>query len=207
MAISPDSKWAITKRAKGGPLNLVPTGAGETKELTHDAVSYGGARFFPDGKRLLASGIETGHGGRDYVIDLSSGDSKPVTPEGMAGVQLSPDGKSVAVRAADGKRGIWSLEKGEFRAIPGLEAKDYVIGWTLDGESVYVAPFVRGAKVIPVFRANIETGKMEPWKSFGAEIGAQGATLVPPHLSSDGAAYAYIYSRTLSEAYVVTGLK
>src|ERR1700728_2235168 len=109
MAISPDTKWAITRRAKGGPLNLVPTGAGESKQLTHDAVTYGGARFFPDGKRLLAYGIEAGHGGRDYLIDLSSGDSKAITPEGTSGVVISPDGKSIAVRAPDGKRGIWSL--------------------------------------------------------------------------------------------------
>jgi hypothetical protein len=82
-----------------------------------------------------------------------------------------------------------------------------VIGWTQDGGSVYVAPLVRGAKAVQVYRANIQTGKMEPWKSFGAEMGTQGATLVAPHLSSDGSAYAYLYVRTLSEAYVVTGLK
>src|SRR5271168_1027454 len=207
MAISPDTKWAITREAKGGPLNLVPTGAGESRPLTHDAVSYDGARFFPDGKRVLAYGIEAGHGGRDYVIDLSNGDSKPVTPEGTAGMVISPDGKSVAVRAPDGKRGMWSLEKSEFRPIPGLESKDSIIGWTLDGGSVYVAPLKRGAKAVQVYLANIETGKMEPWKSFGAEMGAQGAALVAPHLSSDGTAYAYLYVRTLSEAYVVTGLK
>ena len=86
MAISPDGKWVITKPAKGGPLSLVPTGAGEARPLTHDAISYGTVRFLPDGKRLLASGIEAGHGGRDYLIDLSSGDSKPITPEGIAGV-------------------------------------------------------------------------------------------------------------------------
>ena len=40
-AISPDGKWVITKPAKGGSLNLVPTGAGEARTLTHDAVSYG----------------------------------------------------------------------------------------------------------------------------------------------------------------------
>jgi eukaryotic-like serine/threonine-protein kinase len=207
MAISPDTKWAITKQAKGGPLNLVPTGTGESRPLTHDAVSYDRARFFPDGKRVLAYGIEAGHGGRDYVIDVSSGDSKAVTPEGTAGVEISPDGKNVAVRAPDGKRGIWSLEKSEFRPIPGLESKDFIIGWTLDGESVYVAPVKRGAKTVPVYRANIQTGKMEPWKTFGADLGAQGATLVAPHLSSDGTAYAYLYVRRLSEAYVVTGLK
>src|SRR6202167_2915454 len=78
-AISPDGKWVVTKPAKGRELILVPTGAGESRQLTHDGVSYDGARFFPDGKRLLAYGIEAGHGGRDYVIDLSSRDSKAIT--------------------------------------------------------------------------------------------------------------------------------
>src|SRR5208337_1186713 len=104
-AISPDGKWVITEPAKGETLILVPTGAGESRQLTHDAVSYGPVHFFPDGKRLLASGIEAGHGGRDYVIDLSTGDSKPVTPEGISGTHMSPDGRSVAVRGPDGKRG------------------------------------------------------------------------------------------------------
>ncbi len=210
MAISPDGKWVITKPAKGGPLSLVPTGTGEARQLTHDSVSYGGARFFLDGKRLLASGIEAGHGGRDYLIDLSSGDSKPITPEGIAGTQISPDGKSIAVRGPEGKRGIWSLESGQFRPIPGLESGYAIIGWTPDGESVYVAPILHSAmatRSVTVSRANVLTGKMEPWKTFGEATGAGNATVVAPHLSSDGTAYAYLYDRVLSEAYVVKGLK
>jgi eukaryotic-like serine/threonine-protein kinase len=210
MGISPDGKWVITKPAKGGQLSLVPTGAGEARQLTHDAVSYGEVRFLPDGKRLLASGIEPGHGGRDYLIELSSGDSKPITPEGMAGVLVSPDGRNAAVRGPDGKRGIWPLEGSGFRPIPGLETGYNVIGWTADSESVYVAPIRRGAaaaKPVKVYRANIQTGKMEPWRTFGEETGAGVSSVVAPHLSSDGSAYAYLYVRVLSEAYVVTGLK
>src|ERR1019366_2527965 len=167
MAISPDGKWVITKPAKGGPLSLVPTGAGEARQLTHDAVSYSEVRFLPDGK-------------------------------------------SVVVRGPDGKRGIWSLEGGGIHPIPGLESGYNIIGWTADGGSVYVAPIRRGAqalKSVKVSRANIQTGKMEPWKTFGEETGAGVSTIVPPHLSSDGTAYAYLYVRVLSEAYVVTGLR
>jgi eukaryotic-like serine/threonine-protein kinase len=208
MAISPDGKWVVAEPAKGGPLNLLPTGAGEARQLTHDAVSYDLARFFPDGKRLLAYGIEVGHGGRDYVIDLSSGDSKPVTPEGISGVQVSPDGKNVAVRGPDGKRGIWSLEGNDFRPVPGLESRYTVIGWTQDGESVYVADNKRLlAKAAQIYRVNIETGKMEAWKTFGEQMSAGVSTVGAPRLSMDGSGYAYLYVRVLSEAYVVTGLK
>ena len=209
-AISPDGKWVITKPAKGGQLNLVPTGAGESRVLTHDAVSYGGVKFFPDGKRLLATGIEAGHGGRDDVIDLSTGDSKPVTPEGVAGTQLSPDGRSIALRGPEGKRGTWPLEGGEFHPIPGLDSGYGVIGWTPDGGSLYVVPIRRGAqaaKAVKVFRVNVQTGTMEPWKTFGEETGEGVSFISPPNLSSDGSAYAYLYGRVLSEAYVVTGLK
>jgi Tol biopolymer transport system component len=208
--ISPDGKWVITKPAKGGPLSLVPTGAGESRQLTHDAVSYGAVRFLPDGKQLLASGIEAGHGGRDYLIDLSSGNSKPITPEGMAGVQISPDGSSTVVRGADGKQGIWPLDGGGFHPIAGIESNGSVIGWTPDGESLYVAPDRRGAsaaKTVQVYRVNIQTGKMEPWRTFGEETGAGVSSVGAPRLSSDGSAYAYVYGRVLSEAYVVTGLK
>jgi hypothetical protein len=48
---------------------------------------------------------------------------------------------------------------------------------------------------------------MEPWKTFGEEKGAAVSSVVAPHLSSDGNGYAYLYVQTLSEAYVVTGLK
>ncbi len=84
---------------------------------------YGAVRWLPDGKQLLASGIEAGHGARDYLIDVSTGDSKPVTPEGISGVRLSPDGRSTAVQGADGKWGIWPLDGSGIRLIPGLDAK------------------------------------------------------------------------------------
>jgi len=206
-AISPDGKWVITKPSKGGPLSLVPTGAGESRQLTHDAVSYGSVRFLPDGKRALASGIEAGHGGRDYLIDLSSGDSKAITPEGIAGVVVSPDGRSVAVRGPDGKRGIRPLEGGGFQPIPGLDSHYSVIGWTADGGSVYVVANRGRATTAQVSRVNIQTGKIEPWKAFGAETSAGVSSVGAPRLSRDGNAYAYLYVRVLSEAYVVTGLK
>ena len=205
-AISPDGKWVITRPAKGGPLSLVPTGAGQSKTLTHDAVDYGAVRFFPDGKHLLASGIENGHGRRDYLIDLSNGDSKPITPEGVSGTHLAPDGRSTAVLQPDGKWGIWPLDGSGVHPIPGLDSNYYVAGWFPDGISLYAASS-RSAKTAKVYRVNTQTGKMDLWKTFGGEAGAGVTSTGAPHFSSDGKAYAYVYVRTLSEAYVVTGLK
>ncbi len=205
-ALSPDTKWAITKPARGGPLRLVPTGAGETRQLTHDNVSYSDAMWFPDGKHVLAAGIEGGHGARDYLIDIASGDSKPVTPEGVTGVGISPDGKSAVVMGSDQKWGIWPLDGSGMRPIPGLDSHYDVSGWTPDGTSLYVSSS-HPETPRKVYKVNLSTGKMDYWKTFGGntEAGVQGIS--PPMFSSDGSTYVYIYSRVLSEAYVVTGLK
>ncbi|HYK48711.1 MAG TPA: hypothetical protein VEU94_03225, partial [Terriglobales bacterium] len=63
-------------------------------------------------------------------------------------------------------------------------------------------------RVATVYRANITTGKMELWKTFGnsgTNIGITGVSA--PRMSTDGNAYAYVYSQSMSEAYVVKGLK
>jgi Tol biopolymer transport system component len=206
VAISPDAKWVITRPAKGGPLNVVPTGAGEARPLTHDNVAYDGARYLPDGKQLVAFGIEPGHGARDYLIDVSNGNSRPLTPEGFVGRLLSPDGRLVAVVGPDGTRGFWPLDGGGFRAIPGVDRRYGVVGWTPDGTAVYVVANHLGEKTVKLSRVNITTGKMDFWKALGDGL-PTGATAGAPLFSADGNAYAYDYEQTLSEAYVVRGLK
>ena len=205
--ISPDGKWVITKAKDQGILKMVPTGTGEARQITHDKISYGRVRYFPDGKQLLGSGIELGHGVRDYVIDLSNGDDKPITPEGVSGTQLSPDGRSVAVSGPDGKWAVWPLDGSGLRPIPGLDSSYNVIGWTADGTSVYASSSALRETAAKVYRVNVTTGKMELWKAFGENIPAGVVFVGAPHFSRDGSAYAYLYFQVLSQAYVVRGLK
>ena len=61
--------------------------------------------------------------------------------------------------------------------------------------------------VAKVYKINIQTGKMDFWKSFGEEKLAGSNGVGDLRLSTDGSAYAYVYVVTLSEAFVVTGLK
>ncbi len=204
--ISPDGKWVATRPAKGGPLTLVPTGAGDARQLTHDSVTYGTLHWMPDGKHMLAEGLEPGHGKRDYMIDLATGDSKAITPEGIAGTLLSPDGTKLIVFAKDSKLAIWALDGSGMRPIPGLDATYYPRRWSPDGASIYVASSKLQDKLARVYEVNLATGKMQLWKTFGQnEAGWEGAGA--PLFSADGSAYAYVYSTTLSEAYVATGLK
>src|SRR5271157_2717861 len=207
LAISPDARWVITQPAKGGPLSLVPTGAGEARQLTHDHVSYQIVRWLAGGKELLASGIEAGHGVRDYVIEVNNGTSRPITPEGVGGVHPSPDGRNTAVQGPDGKWGIWPLDGSGMRPIPGLDSNYRVSGWSPDGESLYVVSTRQREKTRNVSRVNTVTGKMEPWKTFGEGLAAGAVSVGGSYRSGDGGAYAYLYVQTLSQVYVVRGMK
>ena len=207
LAISPDAKWVVTQPPNGGPLRLVPTGAGEARQLTHDKVSYERVRWLAGGKELLVSGVEPGHGARDYVVAVSNGDSRPVTPEGVVGVVPSPDGRSTAVQGPDGKWGVWPLDGSGMRMIPGLDANYRLSGWSPDGASVIALPARQQSKSANVYRVDVVTGKMELARTIGEDLAAGSVSLSASYLSGDGGMYAYRYMQTLSQVYAVKGMK
>ncbi|MGA3104907.1 MAG: protein kinase [Terriglobales bacterium] len=213
LAISPDGRWVITQPAKGGPLRLVPTGAGEARQLTHDKVDYQKVRWLASGKQLLASGIEPGHGTRDYLVDLSDGRSKALTPEGVVGVVPSADGRKTAVLGPDGKWGIWTIEPNQSMSgakatpIPGLDSNYKVSGWSADGTSVLAVPVRQSSRTGNVYQVNSVTGKTDLWKTFGDSLPAGTAGIGGSFLSGEGGAYAYHYMQTLSQVYVIRGMR
>jgi serine/threonine protein kinase len=207
LAISPDGKWVITQAANGGPLRVVPTGAGEARQLTHDNMSYEKVRWLAGGKELLASGVESGHGARDYLIALGNGDSRAITPEGVVGVVPSLDGRSTAVVGPDGKWGIWPLDGSGLRPIPGLDSNYRVSGWSPDGASVFAVPTRQHDKTGSVYRVNTVTGKLQLVRTFGEGLAAGTVSIGGSFMSGDGGTYAYRYMQTLSQVYVVRGMK
>ncbi len=207
-ALSPDQRWVLSGVPKPPvQFTLLPTGAGELKELTHDQINRLWARWFPDGKRLLFAGDEPGKGVRLYIQDMSGGLPKPITNEGVNGslVAISPDGKQVALVGADQIPALLAVDSGEMHPIPGLVAGEAPIAWTSDGRSLYV--YRLGEVPATVNRVDLATGRKELWKQ-----------LVPPDVSGvtdissvlitpDGKNYVYEYGRTLSDLYLVNDLK
>jgi Tol biopolymer transport system component len=207
LAISPDKKWVVTQPAKGGPLSLVPTGAGEARPLTHDNVEYSTIRFLPDGKQLLALGVEPGHGVRDYLIDIATGASRAITPEGVRGVALSPDATATVVMTAAGTREIWPLNGGAPRPIPGVVPGESIGGWTADGKALYVVSQHPASGTPGVYIVSLGDGKRTFWKT-SSQMGTAGVS--GPgfwSIARDGKSYVYVYSRQLATAYVVTGMR
>jgi len=207
MALSPDGKWALARQnTNPAPLIILPTGVGEMRPVKDDGLNHTGAAWLPDGDHIVFSGIEAGHGMRLYMESLSDGKPKPITEEGVgASVILSPKGDLVADVGPDRKIYLYSTAGGEPRAVPETEVSEVPTGWSADGREIFV--IVRGQIPAQVFRVDIATGKRTLWKALEPADSAGIDTLGRVLLSSDNKSYVYSYVRTLSDLYLVEGLK
>ena len=100
MSLSPDARWVIAQKLNPPPAQLIlmPTGAGELRALTSDALTHDVARFLSDGKRFIFVGAEPGKASRIWVQNLDGGAPEAVTPEGIAGLLVAPDGTRLVAR-------------------------------------------------------------------------------------------------------------
>jgi Tol biopolymer transport system component len=165
-----------------------------------------GAKFFPDGKRILIRGNEPGHGFRLYALDVESGKARAFTPEGIpleSEIHVSPDGRRV-VSSLDGEDTvIYDVEGGPPQPVPALPRSDYAIRWCADGRSLFVRTVTTSS--LKVYRLDLATGRQEPWKEFSiTDIGAGGSAVIP---TPDGSAYVYSYTRYFSDLFIAEGLK
>ena len=206
-ALSPDGKWAIVRpNTPPAPLMLLPTGAGESKLLFHDSINHLSTRWLPDGKHVVFSGSEPGHGFRFYVEALDENKPRPISPEGVnPAVILSPKGDSVASTGPDGRIYLYPVAGGDPVAVRGAEPGEVPTGWSGDGKLLYVYRF--GEIPAIVFQINIASGERKPWKQLVPADAAGIDTIRGIELASDGKSYVYGYIRTLSDLYLVEDLK
>jgi eukaryotic-like serine/threonine-protein kinase len=208
-ALSPDAKWALSiiHFASEPQIVVLPIGAGEPKPLPREGLNVQRAEWLPDGKRILLTANETGHGARLYVRDLAGGKARAFTPEGYRSFQrtISPDGRFVAVRGPDQRNYLYPLEGGEPTPLPGLTAEDTPVGWTADGRSLYV--YRRGELPAKVYQFDVATGRKQLWKEL-MPADSSGVTEISRFCPTrDGKSYVYSYTRVLSDLYLVEGLK
>jgi len=208
LALSPDGKWVIS----GFPrppvqLAIFPTGAGEARPLTHDTINHVRARWFPDGKRVLFLGNEPEHGVRLYVQDVAGGKPRAISPEGVSATQfaISPDGKLVAAVGPDQKGYLYPVDGGDPRPIPGFPVGDTPAGWAGDGRLLFI--YRSGELPAKVYRLDLATGQKQLWRELMPADTAGVTSISPVLITRDAKNYVYEYSRTLSDLYLVEGLK
>jgi eukaryotic-like serine/threonine-protein kinase len=205
--LSPDGEWAlaVVHSASDPQLAAYPTGAGEPKVFSKEGISVFSASFLPDGKLILLTGSEPGRGPRLYLRDFAGGKPRAVTPEGYTAVgPVDPDGKWAVVDGPDRKRYLYPLSSGEPTPILGLDLEDGVAQVSLDGRFVYVR---RRAEVpMKVYRLELATGRKELWRTL-MPGDAAGVSNLSPLPTPGGESYVYNYIRTLSDLYLVEGVR
>jgi eukaryotic-like serine/threonine-protein kinase len=207
-ALSPDGKWVLGGLQRPPKqLSIMPTGAGEGRPLTHDAINHLRARWFPDGKRVLFLGNEPEHGLRLYVQDLESGKPRAISPEGVSATQfeISPDGKLIAAVGADQKGYLYPSDGGDPRPIPGFPQGDTPVAWTADGRSIMI--YRPGELPARVDRLDLATGQKQLWKELMPADRAGVTDIGPILITPDARTYVYEHGRTLSDLYLVDGLR
>jgi Tol biopolymer transport system component len=192
------------------PLVLYPTGVGDVKQLKDDGLNHMSGSFLPDGKHIVFSGNEPGHGARLYLESLDDAKPHPFSMEGVAGAGtggliLSPDGKTVAARGPDQKVYLFPVGGGDAKVVAAAQPGEFPTAWTSDGRSLLL--MTRGQIPAQVFRIDVASGQKTLWRSFEPADSAGIDTIRGVLVSSDNKAYVYGYTRTLSDLYLVRGLK
>jgi Tol biopolymer transport system component len=207
-ALSPDKKWVIIYTPSSpAQFRLLPTGAGETKTLTNDAINHQWARWFPDGKRFAFTGNEVGRGVHIYVQDLEGGQAKAISPEGVDALAfaVSPDGQYVVGIGPDQKGYLYPIAGGDPKAVNGMEPGDIPINFSTDGHSIYL--YRTGEVPAKVYRVELATGKKTVWKQIAPLDPTGVSTIGPILMTPDGQTYVYGFHRTVGDLYLVEGLK
>lgn len=207
-SLSPDGRWVVSVLSSPPQLVLLPTGAGHAIRLDRfqiDQYNFG-ASWLPDGKSIVFIGKEPGHSQRSYVQNIDGGAPRPVTPDGISGSLVSPDGKFVLASDLNVKKApsIYPLDGGASRAIPGLTDGERVLRWGIDGRSLYVCRY----RELPlrVFKLDVTTGHKELWKEIAPADSAGILGSLNPQVTPDGKGYVYQFTRSLSDLYLVSGL-
>ena len=199
---SHDVKWVSALSRERDALWVLPVGAGEARRLERGPIAlYGGfAEWLPDSKRMVFTAVENGSTERHSYVQAINGPPKRLR---RVMSRPSPDGTRCLCRDA-GKSGLCHLDSDTFELIP--NADDLTpAGWTADGKAFYA--YVRASKTFDVYRVDPATGVRTPFKAITP--GDQTGLIIIGGLgmSPTGNAFVYSVTRTLSQLYVLRGLR
>jgi serine/threonine protein kinase/Tol biopolymer transport system component len=203
--LSPNGQWVLAESGSPRKITLLPTGTGEARLLTDPKLDSSNAGWVPDGNSFVYSFAEPGHRARTYVANIQGGPPHPITPEGVTGSLVSPDGKYLL--GVDSQRQRWLFPLG------GGEAQKLNFNFSPDERGVMFfdkgkSLLIRNRSIpVKVTRLDLATGRREPFKEI-VPADPAGVQSIPLLLfSADGKSYAYSSLRVLSDLYVVDGLK
>ncbi|HEX3111625.1 MAG TPA: protein kinase [Thermoanaerobaculia bacterium] len=204
-SLSPDGKWvlSIPRNRKAPQIMMLPTGVGQPRQVTNDALSHRNARWFPDGKHILFQGNEPGHASRLWMQSIDGGPPLAVAPENVGGVLVTPDNTRVLGRGADRHYAFYPVGGGAPVPVPALQSNDVPIRFTPDGHSLFVSTFGKVPALLT--KVNLLTGERSVHRTVQPPDPSGLINVGPIYVTADGNTVVYSYTRLLSSVYLASG--
>jgi hypothetical protein len=203
---SPDGKWVggVTP-GQSNHFTLLPTGAGQSKEVPIAGLDKLLTVDFTSDGKLLLTGSEGGHGLRCYTRSMDGGPIRPITPEGSNVCRPSPDSRYIVASDSAGAITVYSVggDGQEPHSLPGTNGM-VPIRWA--GNQSVLA-FRTGELPAQVFLIDVASGNQRVIKTLAPGDRAGVSQLQTMAASPDGQSFAYSYQQVLYDLYVVEGLK
>ena len=164
------------------------------------------AQAFPTRRQAdFVVGNERNRPLRTYVVDISGGRPRAVTPDGVYATISSPDGKYLCGFDSAARLTLFPTEGGVRGCCQHRFPVSALSQWSADGRSLYV--YRAGDVPLQIYRIEIETGKMTPVRQLIPADRTGVVTIAPVVTNPEGTAFAYSYYQMFSMLYVISGLK
>ncbi|HVE71015.1 MAG TPA: protein kinase [Thermoanaerobaculia bacterium] len=208
--LSPDGEYVLAFRDElPGHLLLVPTGAGELREIPlRGPERIQSARFLPSGREIVVIGARAGEPLRLWRLPIEGGDALPVSEPIVNSwffFALAPDGERMAVLSEHDTPLICSLdpEIGAI-AVPGALRGDSPVHWP--SEHVLLV-CQREERQSQIFSIDLRSGARTFVRTMRPSDAAGVRGVFPIHYAAQNDSYVFGYRLLLSELFIAEGLR
>jgi WD40 repeat protein len=214
--ISADGRWVLSVTPSAPRrVFLVPTGAGESRQVDVGDLEPILATFVPRGFTVAVAGQRSGSPALT-IVDINTGRRTDIDASMLAGrafsrrrvspTYVAPDASLVAIGADDGTVMAWTLAGAGPREIASLGPREVFAGWATDPSHIYVVSW--SSPVARVSSVDLMSGQRRSVREIRIEDPAGMLMTMPDlFLSADAGSYVYGFTRMLSTLYLVDGLK
>ncbi|MBP8297254.1 MAG: toll/interleukin-1 receptor domain-containing protein [Burkholderiales bacterium] len=211
LALSPDTLSALISRTvqqqdgTAPVVDIVPTGAGESLRLPGAGSRMINARWLPDGHGLVVHAVEQGRQARLFHVVLPDGTRRPITPEGIGGWALSPDGSTVAATSPESDIRLYPVTGDTVQVVPRTTNVDSLVGWIDAGLLVmrFADPTAPRGEV---YLLEPGTGQRRSWANLVPRENTGLMWMSRFVATPDGRTQVFTWHRSLSNLYVADGL-
>ena len=202
MGFSPDGNSVVAIHPQPIPaqIYIYPTGVGQGRQMTHDALNHNSAAFTPDGRSIVFRAAEGTRPSRLYVQGVEGGSVRAISPEGVSGnVIVSPDGRWVFNRGPDGNPTLYAVAGGSEAKLTELPSNFVIGGWSGDSKEIFVVR--REENPAHILRFDIAKRTFRPWRDVPIPESLAGIAAI--RVTPDGQSYGYSIATRVDDLFLV----